>query len=54
MESIRVVQEVLGHVSISTTQRYTYVSKERLLLTWRARNPSYHLNIEPQLAMAGS
>lgn len=43
---IRVVQEVLGHASISTTQRYTYVSKEHMLSTLRARHPSYHLNIE--------
>ena len=51
---IRVVQEVLGHASISTTQRYTYVSKEHMLSTLRARHPSYHLNIEPQLAKIAS
>ena len=43
---IRVVQEVLGHASISTTQRYTYVSKEHMLSTLRARHPNFHLNIE--------
>ncbi len=42
---IRVVQEVLGHASISTTQRYTYVSKEHMLSTLRARHPSRHLSI---------
>jgi site-specific recombinase XerD len=43
---IRVVQEVLGHASIATTQRYTHVSKEHMLSTLRARHPSYHLAID--------
>lgn len=42
---IRVVQEVLGHASIATTQRYTHVSKEHMLATLRALHPSHHLNI---------
>jgi site-specific recombinase XerD len=42
---IRVVQEVLGHASIATTQRYTHVCKEHMLSTLRARHPSHHLNI---------
>jgi integrase/recombinase XerD len=37
---IRVVQEFLGHTSISTTQRYTHVSKEHLLATLSATHPS--------------
>jgi len=49
---IRVVQEVLGHASIATTQRYTHVSKEQLLATLRARHPSYHLNIRAGAAAA--
>lgn len=36
---IRIVQEVLGHASIATTQRYTHVSKDLLLSTLRARHP---------------
>ena len=42
---IRVVQEVLGHASIATTQRYTYVSKEHMVSTLRARHSSHHLSI---------
>jgi integrase/recombinase XerC len=42
---IRVVQEVLGHASIATTQRYTHVSKEHLVSALRARHPNHHLNV---------
>jgi site-specific recombinase XerD len=42
---IRIVQEVLGHASIATTQRYTHVSKEHLFSALRARHPNHHLNI---------
>jgi integrase/recombinase XerD len=36
---IRVVQELLGHASISTTQVYTRVSAERLRAAWAAAHP---------------
>jgi len=43
---IRIVQEVLGHASIATTQRYTYVSKEHLVSMLHTQHPNHHLNIE--------
>lgn len=43
---IRVVQEFLGHASISTTQRYTHVAKEHLIGALRKHHPSFILRLK--------
>jgi integrase/recombinase XerC len=36
---LRAIQDLLGHASLSTTQRYTAIDQAGLLKTWRDTHP---------------
>jgi integrase/recombinase XerC len=45
---LRAVQEMLGHVSLSTTQRYTHLSVDKLMAEYDKAHPRSRLPKEKE------